>query len=445
MNSLTTQVSHTLHIQATNTTPPLDDLNKQFWDLESLGITQNEPSVHDVFKKSIQFTNGHYKVSLPWRPNQPQLSTNIALARKQLQGLLKKMRRHPEVQREYHAIIQDQLRLSIIEKCRDQPSLNSDGVIHYLPHHAVIHTDKQTSKLRIVYDASARGINGLSLNDCLFSGPKFDQKILDILLRFRTYKIALIADIEKAFLMVSVGEEDRNALRFLWIDDAEESSPVVEEMRFTRVVFGVSANPFLLNATINYHLERYRDKHSSLIDTLLHSMYVDDVTCGATSEDEAFQLYDTSIKLFAEGGFNLRKFVTNSSSLQQRICTINQKSSHSKPAPCSVMEENTTYTSTLFNYETPNRQKVLRVSWDPASDMLEFYIRTIATSLQALHPAKRNIISFASRFYDPLGFLSPVIIMLKVFFQEFCKRKLHWDDQLPSVLLSKWKEWFSRI
>ena len=55
------------------------------------------------------------------------------------------------------------------------------------------------TKLRILYDASARGTNSLSLNDCLFFGPKFDQQILDILLRFRTYKIALIADIEKAF------------------------------------------------------------------------------------------------------------------------------------------------------------------------------------------------------------------------------------------------------
>ena len=62
--------------------------------------------------------------------------------------------------------------------------------------------------------------------------PKFDQKILDILLRFRTCKIALIADIEKAFLMVSAREEDCNALRFLWVDNDEKSSPVVEEMRF---------------------------------------------------------------------------------------------------------------------------------------------------------------------------------------------------------------------
>ena len=78
----------------------------QFWELESLGITQNEPSIHEVFKKSIQFKNGRYKVSLPWHPTQRQLPTNFELARKRLQGLLKRLHQHPEVQQEYHAIIQ---------------------------------------------------------------------------------------------------------------------------------------------------------------------------------------------------------------------------------------------------------------------------------------------------------------------------------------------------
>ena len=173
-NSLNSQVSHTLHIQSPSSAPHLDHLLTQFWELESLGITQNEPSIHDIFKKSIQFKNGRYKVSLPWRPNQPQLPTNFELARKRLQGLLKRLRQHPEVQQEYHAIIQEQLRLGIVEKCSDQTCQGSDDTIHYLPHHAIIHTDKQTTKLRIVYDASARD-NGPSLNDCLFSGPKFDQ------------------------------------------------------------------------------------------------------------------------------------------------------------------------------------------------------------------------------------------------------------------------------
>ena len=84
-----------------------------------------------------------------------------------------------------------------MEKVSDDSGEARDD-IHYLPHHAVICTDKQTTKIRILYDASARD-KGISLNDCLLSGHKFEQNILDILLRFRTYRIALIADMEKAF------------------------------------------------------------------------------------------------------------------------------------------------------------------------------------------------------------------------------------------------------
>ena len=143
-------------------------------------------------------------------------------------------------------------------------------------------------------------------------------------MRFHTYRIALAADVEKAFLMVSVREEDRDALRFLWVDNIEKSVPDIQEMRFTRVVFGVSSSPFLLNATISHHLNRYRNRYPDLVDTLMHSIYVDDVTFGANTEDEAYQLFSVSTRLFAEGGFNLRKFVTNSMSLQQKIISHNQ-------------------------------------------------------------------------------------------------------------------------
>ena len=82
------------------------------------------------------------------------------------------------------------------------------GRIHYLPHHAIVRKDKDTTKLRVVYDASAKMDGEPSLNDCLVFGPKFDKKILDILMRFRSYRVALMADIEKAFLMISVKERD---------------------------------------------------------------------------------------------------------------------------------------------------------------------------------------------------------------------------------------------
>ena len=228
--------NHTMHIstmQLHNTQP---DLNKTLQELESLGIKLEEPSVHEEFTKTVSFKDKQYEVCLPWKSPHIKPSTNKTLAEQRLKGLLKRLRHHSEVLKEYHAVIQEQLCKGIIEKVIDKADQNADN-IHYLPHHAVIHKDKQTMKLRIVYDASAQG-GGRSLNDCLHAGPKFDQNILDIILRFRTYKIGIIADVEKAFLMVSVCKDDRDALRFLWVDDIEQTPPNPVEMRFTRVVFG---------------------------------------------------------------------------------------------------------------------------------------------------------------------------------------------------------------
>ena len=89
---------------------------------------------------------------------------------------------------------------------------------HYQPHHTVIRQDKETTKVRVVDDASVRS-SGPSLNDCLHTGPKFNRSILEILLRYRSYPVAFIVDIEKekAFLMMSVNPKGCDVLRFLWV------------------------------------------------------------------------------------------------------------------------------------------------------------------------------------------------------------------------------------
>ena len=92
--------------------------------------------------------------------------------------------------------------------------------IHYLPHNGVVRQDKDTTKLRIVCDASARASPCQpSLNDRRYSGPSLNEQVMDVLMRFRCYHVALVSDVEKAFLMVSVEEKDRDRLRFLWIYD----------------------------------------------------------------------------------------------------------------------------------------------------------------------------------------------------------------------------------
>ena len=138
-------------------------------------------------------------------------------------------------------------------------------------------------------------------------------------MRFHSYRIALTADIEKAFLMISVEERDRDILRFLWVNNIDEDEVKIQPLRFTRVVFGICSSPFLLNSTIRYHLEQYRNSHPDLIERLIDSFYVDDVVTGASTEEETFQLYTDAKKILRDGAFNLRKFRTNSLSLQLKI------------------------------------------------------------------------------------------------------------------------------
>ena len=99
------------------------------------------------------------------------------------------------------------------------------------------------------------------------------------------FRVGLIGDIEKAFLMVSVAPEDRDALRFLWVDDIQKEVPQVVTLRFKRVIFGVSCGPFLLNATIYHHLLQYQPEDPPFVHKFLRSIYVDDLVSGASTTD----------------------------------------------------------------------------------------------------------------------------------------------------------------
>ena len=145
----------------------------------------------------------------------------------------------------YNGIFLNQMELGIIEPAKEKVS---PGNCHYIPHHPVIREDKDTSKVRIVFDASAKS-EGLSLNEYLYKGPQLTPSVFDILIRFRSFAIALTSGIEKAFLQISISENDRDYLRFLWFDVFSDSPKLVRN-RFARVIFGVTSSPFLLNQTI---------------------------------------------------------------------------------------------------------------------------------------------------------------------------------------------------
>ena len=118
----------------------------------------------------------------------------------------------------------EQLQAGIIEKVTEEGKV---GQTHYLFHHLVICNNKATTKLRVVFDASADS-KGASLNSCLHKGPQLSPLLFDILICFCSKNIALVGDIEKAFVQIAISENDHNYLRFLWFNVFKEFPSIVK-------------------------------------------------------------------------------------------------------------------------------------------------------------------------------------------------------------------------
>ena len=168
------------------------------------------------------------------------------------------------------------------------------------------------------------------------------------------------------------------------------------------------------------------------------AFYVDDVITGAGDEAHAYQLYQASKEILKAGGFNLRKFCSNSVLLQMQIDASEAPDQHIHP---HIGEAEETYVSSTLgpsHEEHSEERKVLGVRWDIATDRFVISLESIASAAAELEPTKRAIVSLVGKFYDPLGILSPIVIGFKIFLQELCEAKLDWDQSLTGKLLEKW-------
>lgn len=147
--------THSLRIDSEHcSTGKLDETLRSFWELESLGICEPDKSVFEDFESSIQFKEGRYEVSLSWKESHAPLPTNYKLSLKRLHGLLRQLRHDPAILKQYDATIWDQIKKGIVQVV-ENPGGKSKEKLHYLSHHVVIRHDKETMKIRVIYDASA--------------------------------------------------------------------------------------------------------------------------------------------------------------------------------------------------------------------------------------------------------------------------------------------------
>ena len=292
---------------------------RRFWEIDNSGIDDNQVlSIEDNLilnkaQQSIKFVGGHYRVAIPWREEKVSLLNNYSMALRRLQNLETRLEKIPEVARAYKENIKKYVEKGYIRQVDNSGKLKTTW---YLPHFAVVRKDKPSTKTRIVFDASAKCC-GISLNDAIYQGPKLQQELFEVLIRFRRYPVALVCDIAEMYLRIELYPQDRTFHRFLWRDLDSNKKPT--EYEFNRLVFGVNSSPFLAQLVSRHHATIYEKAFPKAAETVLQSTYMDDSMDSVLTDELGVDLYEQLSKLWGKAGMHTHKWLSNSPVVLRKI------------------------------------------------------------------------------------------------------------------------------
>ena len=284
----------------------------------------------------------------------------------------------------------------------------------YLPHHCVFKESSTTTKLRVVFDGSAKTTSGVSLNDILSIGPKLQDDLFEIFLRFRAYPIALTGDIEKMYRQVVLDTSDKDFHRILWRFSPDEP---IQVLRMQRVTYGVVSSMFHSIKSVQSVLESTDTPEAA--SKIKNDMYVDDLTSGTTTVEKARMLRDEISSILSRGSFTIRKWASNSAEVMDSI-------------PPELRENSETI---ILNSEEDYTVKTLGFFWKPQPDTFNFKVTPTPDGIVS----RRKLLSDTAKIFDPLGWLSPVIIILKIMLQKCWVLGTDWDSQLPDDFIDDWR------
>ena len=288
------------------------------WTLLASGKSKEIPRVKPMSKENRQCEehcdtttyvadDGRITVCLPFK-SEARPSTNFHTAKQRLFALERKLKDHGDVKQQYRDFIKEFVDMGHLEEAPQ-----TSGLCYYLPHHCVF-KDSATTKLRVVFDASSKSPNGNSLNDCLLLGPRLQDDVFDILIRFRL-QYALSADVAKMYRQVGLDKSDRDFHRILWRDYVTDE---IRELRMTRVTYGVASSSYHSTRALQESGKNHGPTPNT-VNVILNDFWVDDLLSGADTLDEACVLQDNLIETLNKNCLPLRTWSSNEPQLVTRL------------------------------------------------------------------------------------------------------------------------------
>ena len=430
-SATTNKASMQLVVQST----PEDDLTHlrqdlaRFWEMDNL-LKPICPYNKTELRALAEYADTHhynqskkmYQVIMPRRMERRPLGESKTQALQRYFQNTKSLTRKGGLQK-FREVLQEYVALRHARLCTPEELQMPASQCYYLPMFGIVKNSSTTTKLRIVFDASAETTSGWSLNDTLEAGPMLHPKLAEILIKFRKYRVALTGDITKMYRQLLLTPEDQQFHRFFHQPDPEKP-PQVHCM--SRVTFGVTCSPFLAVRTLQQTAEDFGKDCPTAQKHIKESFYVDDLLGGADSIEETKTLYRQLADILLKGGFTLRKYRSSS----QEVLDI---------IPADMKED--LPTKEMVDSHSETYPKALGVIWNSTSDTMSVDVNHLGGDVRS----KRDILSDTFKTFDVMGWIAPAILPMKILIQKLWKSEVGWREDLPEDKLLLHQTWRKQL
>ncbi|XP_046411956.1 uncharacterized protein LOC124175599 [Neodiprion fabricii] len=390
--ALSNKASSRVRAHHCSTESDLSELVRKFWELDELPtkehVTEEEEKCESLFRGTTRRDEtGRYVVRLPFGKDLVScLGESHAFACRALVRSERRRESEPQLGAEYSRFLSEYLSLGHMELA---PVANAGACAprYYMHHHAVVRE---------------------------VQGPKLQTDISAILTRWRRHRVVFAADIVKMFRQIHVAPEDCDLQRIVWRECPE--SPV-QDFRLLTVTYGTACASYLAIRTLQRLAEDEAQQFPTAVHARRHDTYVNDTLTGTGDLTSARELMKSLTNLLKSGGFEVGKWMSNHPELLVGIGNCEASSPSAR------------------KFEPNEWVGTLGVVWTPSDDSFRVKLNL---DLNHTTASKRSLLSELARIFDPLGWLAPVLVYVKIFFQDTWISGATWDDPLHAETLSPW-------
>lgn len=411
----------------------IDDLSI-LWAIESQdlflprnGLSINDGRALEIMKNTYKKrSNGSPEMSMLFT-EEPNFPNNRALAEKLLMRLIKRILKNPDSEflQKYHNQVLKYLTTGhgrIVDPSEPRPN---PGRLNYLYHQAAMHRRK--SEPRIVFNCSGEFM-GVSLNQKLYSGPDLINLLIGVIIRFMTGgDVAVCGDIRAMYHCVSVPDNQRSLLRWLWFENGDPKGKIIE-LEMCVHIFGCLSSSAVANFALRQCAVNFSET-SQVYKEITRSFYVDDYLASFENAEIARKTVNNLFTALKDGGFTLTKF-----------CASDPVALGDIPDEHIVKPEDSP-SKEIKSHDMPE-QVALGIRWDPNIDSFLFKVTEMNLVM-----TKRGVASAIARIlHDPCGIIAPIIILpARLLFQDVCRRGVGWDDPLTDDEEKHFCHWYKNL